>query len=388
MDGSDARLASVVELLGELVAIPTVAGRPNEQLIDLVGRRLAACGIDSATVASATRADGLNLHATVGPPVSGGLLLAAHTDVVDVEGQTWSSDPFTLRCAGDALYGRGTTDMKGFLAAAVCAVERAATQPLRRPLTLALSCDEELGCAGVGTLLDALSATQRRPALGIVGEPTGMRVADRHKGKVRLRVDVRGRAVHSAIAPAGVNAVVYAARVVTGLDEIGGGLADTERDAAFAVPHATLSVGPIHGGVSTNIVPEQCTFEFELRLMPGQDGNAVLGRVRALSAALEREMQVVASESVIKLTELARYPGLRADLKAPSLPGAGETIAVDFGTEAGLYHERLSVPVVVYGPGDMGRAHRPDEYIRVSELRSAVSTLDALINGLCRPATQ
>jgi len=388
MDGRDARLASVVELLGELVAIPTVAGRPNGQLIELVAGRLAAAGIDSVTVASATRADGLNLHATVGPPASDGLLLAAHTDVVDVEGQAWSSDPFTLRRAGDALHGRGTTDMKGFLAAAVCAAEWAATQPLRRPLTLALSCDEELGCAGVGTLLDALSAAPRRPALGIVGEPTKMRVANRHKGKVRLRVDVRGRAVHSAAAPAGVNAVVFAARLVTALDGIARDLADAERDAAFAVPHATLSVGPIHGGVSTNIVPEQCTFEFELRLMPGQDGEAVLDRVRMLSAALEREMQVVAPDAAITLTELARYPGLRADGKVPSLPGAGETIAVDFGTEAGLYHERLSVPVVVCGPGDMGRAHRPDEYITVNELRSAVSMLDTLIDGLCRPCAQ
>ncbi|MHB1571623.1 MAG: M20/M25/M40 family metallo-hydrolase, partial [Solirubrobacteraceae bacterium] len=201
--GRDDRLEPVVELLAELVALPTIAGRPNAELIELVRGRLAARGIDAATVVSASRADGLNLHATVGPPVPGGLMLAAHTDVVDVEGQAWSSDPFRLTRAGETLRGRGTTDMKGFVAAAVCAAERAGTLPLRRPLTLALSCDEELGCAGVPSLLEVLAAAPQRPGLCVVGEPTRMRVADRHKGKVRLRVDVRGRAVHSAAAPSG-----------------------------------------------------------------------------------------------------------------------------------------------------------------------------------------
>lgn len=381
--GRDDRLEPVVELLAELVALATIAGRPNAELIELVRGRLAARGIDAATVVSASRADGLNLHATVGPPVPGGLMLAAHTDVVDVEGQAWSSDPFRLTRVGETLRGRGTTDMKGFVAAAVCAAERAATLPLRRPLTLALSCDEELGCAGVPSLLEVLAATPQRPGLCVVGEPTRMRVADRHKGKVRLRVDVRGRAVHSAAAPSGVNAVVYAAYLVTALDDLGGGLAGDLRDDAFAVPHATLSVGPIQGGVSTNIVPESCTFEFELRTLPGQEAQPVLDRARALAAELEREMRSVAPEAAIELTELARYPGLRAAPGVPSLPGSGEPIAVDFGTEAGLYRDALDVPVVVCGPGDMARAHRADEYIELSELRAGVEMLDRLVDGLC-----
>lgn len=385
MDGDPAGLDSVVQLLGELVAIPSVAGQSNRELADLVARRLANSGIESATVPSAKRPDGLNLRATVGPPVPGGLLLSAHTDVVDVAGQDWSTDPFTLTRSGDALRGRGTTDMKGFVAAAVYAAERAATRPLARPLTLALSCDEELGCAGVGSLLDVLAAEPQRPALCIVGEPTKMQVADRHKGKVRLRVDVHGRAVHSASASDGVNAVVYAALLVARLNELGEELANAERDEAFAVPHATLSVGPIHGGVATNIVPEHCTFEFELRALPGQDDHALLGRIDAISASLERQMRAVAPESEIRLTELARYPGLRAAADAPRLPGGEERIAVDFGTEAGLYRERLGVPVVVCGPGDMARAHRPDEYIKVGELGAAMALLQTLVDGLCQP---
>lgn len=310
-------------------------------------------------------------------------MLAAHTDVVDVEGQAWSSDPFLLSRTGDALHGRGTTDMKGFVASAVCAAERAASLPLRRPLTLALSCDEELGCAGVPSLLEVLAAAPQRPALCVVGEPTRMRVADRHKGKVRLRVDVRGRAVHSAAAPSGVNAVVYAAHLVTALDDLGRGLAREPRDDAFSVPHATLSIGPIQGGVSTNIVPEACSFEFELRTLPGQDPQPVLDGARALAAELEREMRAVAPEARIDLTELARYPGLRAAPGAPSLPGSGDAIAVDFGTEAGLYRDALDVPVVVCGPGDMARAHRADEYIELGELRACLELLDGLVDRLC-----
>ncbi|HLH65289.1 MAG TPA: acetylornithine deacetylase [Solirubrobacteraceae bacterium] len=377
------RLDGMLGLLAELVSIPTVAGRPNGELVELLSRRLAGIGARCRTVASATRSDGLNLRARLGPDEPGGLLLAAHTDVVDVEGQAWSTDPFRLTRVGDALHGRGTTDMKGFIAAAVCAAERAAAMPLRHPLTIALSSDEELGCVGVGTLLDALAAERCSPALCLVGEPTGLRVADRHKGKVRMCARVRGRAVHSAAAPSGVNAVAYAARLAVGLDELGRELAAAQRDESFAVPHATLSLGPIAGGVSTNIVPEHCRFEFELRLLPGQDAARPLSRARALAAALEREMRAIAPEAEIELDELASYPGLEAAGELPALEGAGERIAVDFGTEAGLYARRLRAPVAVCGPGDMGRAHRPDEYIEVGELVAAVAMLDSLVDALC-----
>jgi acetylornithine deacetylase len=282
--------------------------------------------------------------------------------------------------------------MKGFVAAAVCAAERAADRPLRRPLHLALSCDEELGCAGVGSLLDVLTATPTEAALCIVGEPTRLRVADRHKGKVRVRVDVRGRAVHSAAAPSGVNAVTYAARLVTALDRIARRLDERAADAAFAVPHATLSVGPISGGVSTNIVPDECRFEFELRYLPGQDAEAILVEARAEAAALQTEMRAGAPEAGIELSELAAYPPL-----APPDGGFGPNgwpdpvdsrdgapVAVDFGTEAGLYRERLGIPTIICGPGDMARAHRADEYIELEELQAGERWLDRVVDGLCR----
>lgn len=377
-------------LLAELVALPTVAGEPNRQLIDLIAGRLGRAGAAVTVLPGSSRADGFNLHARIGPAADGGVVLAAHTDVVAVDGQEWHSDPFALHAEGDRLHGRGTSDMKGFVAAAVAAAERAASLPLRRPLALALSCDEELGCAGVGTLLDLLAGESTRPRLCVVGEPTGLRVADRHKGKVRLRVDVRGRAVHSATAPAGVNAVTYAARMIVALDELARDLAAGARDPAFGVPHATLSIGPITGGTSTNIVPERCAFEFELRTLPGQDAEAPLARARAAAAGLSDEMRASAPEAGIELSTLSSYPGLAPDAStvdigmAFGLDGCGAgPIAVDFGTEAGLYREALGVPVVVCGPGDMARAHRADEYVETGELAAAERVLDRIVDGLC-----
>lgn len=383
-----------VELLDALVAMPTIAGTANGALINHVAQRLRARGVRSEVVSSHTRADGLNLHAVIGPAGEpDGVILAAHTDVVPVEGQRWSTDPFVMTRVGDRLFGRGTTDMKGFVAAAVCAAERAVDRPLHRPLHLALSCDEELGCAGVGSLLDALAAGATPAALCIVGEPTRLLVADRHKGKVRLRVDVRGRAVHSAAAPTGVNAVTYAARLVAALDQIARRLDEDSADAAFAVPHATLSIGPISGGVSTNIVPDACRFEFELRYLPGQDSGAILAQARAQAAALEAEMRRVAPECAIQFCELAAYPPLAPPdggvvasqwWPEPSDSVDGGPLAVDFGTEAGLYRERLGVPTIICGPGDMARAHRADEYIELDELQAAERWLARVVDRLCR----
>jgi acetylornithine deacetylase len=379
--------AEAVALLERLVAFPTVAGESNVDLVDHVREHLSLHGVES-TVIPGPRPHAFNLHAVVGPPEERGILLAAHTDVVAVEGQPWTRDPFRLTRANGRLYGRGTADMKGFVAAALAVVPFAAGRRLRRPLHLALSCDEELGCRGVGSLLDALAAQPTRPALCVVGEPTELGVAVRHKGKVARRVHVRGRACHSSAAPQGVNAVAFAARLIAALDEIGHGLA-AERDAAFAVPHATLSVGPIWGGVSVNIVPDACTFDFELRCLPGQEPAPALTRVEARARELEREMRAVAPEAGIAFEELAAYPPLApapADAavaaQVAALAGAGQGLAVDFGTEAGLYRDRLDVPVVVCGPGNMAQAHRADEYLEAEQLGRAEELLRRLVDSL------
>lgn len=376
-----------------------MAGRSNLELVDLIAEHLHGLGA-RVTVLPGPRDDARNLHAVVGPDeTAGGVVLAAHTDVVAVDGQEWTVDPWALTLVESRLYGRGTADMKGFVAAALAAFAAVDPRRLRRPLHLALSCDEELGCRGVPSLLDFLKTLPARPAGVVVGEPTKMRVAVRHKGKVSSRVTVTGRASHSSLAPAGVNAVEYAARLIVALRSLGDELALQERDGAFGVPHATLSCGPIRGGVSVNIVPDHCCFDFELRTLPGQDASVTLGRARRLARDLEHEMRTVADEASIAIEPIAGYPALGEDdeaseptaarAAAPSfaalacaLAGHDGTTAVDFGTEAGLYRQALGVPVVVCGPGSMEQGHRPDEFLAVEQLDAAESFIRRLADRL------
>jgi len=373
-------------LLERLVAFPTVSGEPNAPLIEFAHDWLERCGARVAVAPSDWRPDGYNLHAVVGPDEDGGILLAAHTDVVAVAGQRWTSDPFQVRRTDGRLYGRGTADMKGFIAATLARVAEFSARELIRPLQITLSCDEELGCKGVGSLLERLEGASGRPSLCVIGEPTLMRVADRHKGKVAIRVQVHGRAAHSSIPTRGVNAVGFAARLIAKLDELSDELADRPGDQAFAVPHATLSVGPIHGGVSLNIVPDQCTFEVELRYPPDDAPERLLAAIRTHADAIAAEMQKRAPEAGIELVEIASYPPLSPRPEGveemASLGILGGPIAVDFGSEAGYYHERLGAPCVVCGPGDMAVAHRADEYVELEQLRAAERFVASVLSRL------
>jgi acetylornithine deacetylase len=378
--------ADTEALLEQLVAFPTISGEPNEPLIEFAHDWLERHGARVAVVPSDWRPDGLNLHALLGPERDGGVLLAAHTDVVAVEGQGWNSDPFRVRRSDGRLYGRGTADMKGFIAAVLAGVADPSVRGLREPLQLALSCDEELGCKGVGSLLEQLAGAAGRPWLCVVGEPTLMRVADRHKGKVALRVEVRGWAAHSSVPARGVNAVTFAARLIAELDWLSRELAGRPGDETFAVPHATLSVGPIRGGVSLNIVPDQCTFDVELRYPPGEEPDRLLMAIRALAEAIAAEMQELAPEAGIELAEIASYPPLspwpEGVAAMASLGIRDAPIAVDFGTEAGYYSRRLETPCVICGPGDMAVAHRADEYVEHEQLRAAERFVASVIRRL------
>lgn len=277
--------------------------------------------------------------------------------------------------------------MKGFLAAVLAVAPDVARRRLRRPLHIALSSDEELGCRGVGPLLDELRTLAAPPAWCVVGEPTRMRVVERHKGKVVLAFEVRGRACHSSRAPDGVNAVEHAARLIVGLCDVQAALRAERVDHGFAAAFATLSVGPITGGVSVNIVPDRCSFVAELRFMPGQDPEPVVERIRGLAAALEDEMRRTSEDARVAVTRAVQYPALGA---APGdVPGVVAGLAgteaggsADFGTEAGLYQEALGVPVVVCGPGDMAQAHRPDEYLEIAQLDHAEAFTWALARSL------
>jgi acetylornithine deacetylase len=376
------------ELLARLVAFPTVAGTSNEELIAFAADRLETAGAQ-VSISPGERPDGHNLHAVLGPAGASGLVLSAHTDVVAVEGQAWTRDPFALCADGDRLYGRGTADMKGFIAAVLATLADLDPAALRRPVHVVLSSDEELGCRGIRPLLPALAATVPDACLTVVGEPTRLRVVQHHKGKLALRIDVRGRACHSANAPDGVNAVEYAARLISGLDGPRAALAGAARDERFAVPHATLSTGPIAGGVALNIVPDTCTFEVEARLLPGQTAAPVLAAIRTQAAHLTETMRHVDPGCGITVEPLSEYPPLDGDDDDPALvrlvaecAGTDSGGAVDYGTEAGLLQRALGGTVLVCGPGDMAQAHRPDEFIDTHQLHDAVRFLHRLIGSL------
>ena len=351
-------------LLAQLVAFPSVAGRPNGEIAGFVREWLAAAGVRCMAVEGP--GGRIGLLASTGPDDVHGVLLAAHMDVVETAGQEWGGDPFAMREHEGRLIGRGAADMKGFLACAMMTIASAAGCGVRAPLHLAVSSDEEIGCVGTHDLLPALRALRAAPRACVVGEPTGMVVAAAHKGKLARRATLRGEARHSSEAPGAENAVERAAELVLALRDRGRELAAAgRRDDRFAIPHSTISVGPIHGGTALNIVPDRCTVEFEVRTIPGEEASALLPDTGA--AELER---------------LAEYPALDGDGGTiAQLLGVEQGPAIDFGTEAGIY-AGLGIPTAVCGPGRIADAHRADESVEVAQLELCQAALEHLVASL------
>lgn len=376
------------ELLSKLVGFPTVSRESNLELIHFARDLLGANGVRCDLVPDETGTKA-NLFATIGPEDRPGVLLSGHTDVVPVDGQDWSSDPFRLRHEGGRLYGRGTTDMKGFVASALAAAQTASTRTLKTPLHLALSHDEEVGCVGVRSLIDLLAQSSIRPAICIVGEPTSMAVATGHKGKTVLRAVCTGKEAHSALAPKAVNAIHLAADLVSEIRAIQAGLAERgAHDAEYDVPYTTLHVGRISGGTALNIVPNRCGIEFEIRNLPGDDPAAILAELRAAADRICQDARKRAEEAGIAIDVVNDYPGLATAKEAEAvrfvgaLTGANGTMKVDFGTEGGLFSERLGVPTIVCGPGSMAQGHKPDEFVTQDQLAACDAMLARLIDRL------
>jgi acetylornithine deacetylase len=376
-------MTSTSETLAALVGFPTISRSSNRDLMSWLGARLSGFGA-RVRVMPGTDADRINLLATLGPDGPDGIILSAHVDVVPVAGQSWSSDPFRLTENDGRLHGRGSVDMKGFLAGMVSAAELAARLPLRRPLHLAISHDEEIGCVGVRPMLSALAEEQFMARACIVGEPTGLRVGAGHKGKVAMLIRGRGVAAHSANPGLGVNAIGMAAAMVAEVEASAHWLA-TEglRDAAYTVPHGTAQVGTIAGGTALNIVPADCTLTAELRLPAGEDADALLRRLRAVAARIGHER---GGEITVEVTNA--YPGLGEPDNSPALAlataagGSLPLVKLDFGTEGGLFREMLGIPTVVCGPGSIDRAHKPDEYITREELAAGDAFLARAVQSL------
>jgi acetylornithine deacetylase len=375
-------LNAAKELLARLVSFDTTSHKTNIPLIEFVESYLAGYGIASTRVPTA---DGLktSIFATIGPKDVPGIGLSGHTDVVPVTGQPWDTDPFTMVERDGLLYGRGTADMKGYLAAVLAMVPTFVAKPLKTPIHIIFSYDEEVGCTGVRPLVAELGKSLICPRAVIVGEPTEMSVVDAHKGPIRWHVDITGRASHSSMPHLGVNAISVGARIINELLNIEAELKSSQLNPRFTPAYNTLQVTQITGGTASNITPQPCWFGWEMRRLPGFDVRTVESRVKALNARLEAEMKREAPEASIVMTVKNEVPafiaeptGLALSL-ALQLAGTNETSAVSYATEAGLFQDG-GAPSVVCGPGNIDQAHKPNEFIAISELGKCLEFFDRL----------
>lgn len=373
-------------ILERLVGFPTVSRDSNLALIEYVRDFLASCGVGSKLYCDESGRKA-NLYAVVGPRDRGGVLLSGHTDVVPVDGQKWTSDPFRLVERGGRFYARGSADMKGFIACAMRAVALASARELRIPLQLALSYDEEIGCVGVRSLIDDMATWAHRPQFCIVGEPTLLRPAIGHKGKTALAAVCRGHAAHSAAPGRGVNAIYLATDLIDKIRERQAAIeASGPRDPGYEVPYTTLHVGVVHGGTVLNIVPSRCDLEFEIRNLPVDDTTKIVDAMRADAVAIARAVDREGVSIDVEVTN--EYPPLDtpADSEvvalAAALTGQQERIKVGFGSEGGLFSEWLGIPTVVCGPGSIDQAHKPDEFIERDQLQRCDAMMDALLERL------
>jgi len=377
-----------IDELARLVAFDTTSRGSNLELVAHVEALLANIGVSSRRVANADGSKA-NLLASIGPHVAGGVVLSGHTDVVPVDGQPWTSNPFVLTPRGDKLYGRGTCDMKGFLALALATAPDFVSAPLKRPVHLAFSYDEEIGCLGAPDLIAEIAASVPRPAAIIVGEPTGMEAVSAHKGITSYRVTVTGREAHSSQTHLGVSANMAAIQLMASLSALAERL---EREADPASPFTpkwpTLTVGLINGGTALNILARECVFVFDLRTPPGMDPDAILTGFFEEARALDVQMKArfdgvgVAVERRSRTPAFALEPGGAAEAFARRLAGDnGPTRAVPYAAEAGQFQE-AGYSVVICGPGSIDQAHQPDEYVEISQMQRGAAFMARLVEAL------
>ncbi|HEY8579582.1 MAG TPA: acetylornithine deacetylase [Beijerinckiaceae bacterium] len=385
MTDDDGRLAAAIGILERLVSFDTESSKSNLALVAYVEDLLRAQGVPHVVVPNAA-GDKAAVFATIGPWRDGGVVLSGHTDVVPVAGQAWSSDPFVLRRADGRLYARGAVDMKGFDAVCLAMIEEFRRAPLKAPIHILLSYDEETTCAGPLDTIARFGVDLPRPAAVLVGEPTRMEVADAHKSIATFHTTVRGHEAHSSKPHLGANAMEGAAALIHDLygfaDELAAGFGGA--DSRFDPPTSTLSVGVVHGGTARNILAKECAFHWEFRGLPGAPQDLALRRLQAHArdVVLPR-LRRFAPEAAVETIVEVEVPGLCADAGslaetlALKLTRSNRTIAVPYATEAGRF-QAAGVPTVVCGPGSIDQAHQPDEYVELSELRACIGMLRAL----------
>jgi acetylornithine deacetylase len=379
---------SARDLIARLIAFNTTSRESNLALIDFVRDYLDGWGVKSELYYDAARRKA-DLFATIGPDDRGGIVLSGHSDTVPVDGQAWDSDPFAVTAHGERLFGRGTCDMKGFIAVALSQVPAALAAPLRTPLHFALSYDEEVGCLGVRDLIADLAQRLVRPVACIVGEPTLMQPVIAHKGKLTVRCEVHGHEAHSALTHEGVNAVEFASEIVAYVKKMARRLRQHGPfDDGFTPPYTTLQVGIIRGGTAINIVPLECSFDLEIRAVAADDPHALFHEIRdyALTHLLP-DMRTVNADAAIHFHVRNDTPGmsLAPDAAivqlAQTLSGANTTGKVSYTAEAGLFHA-ADIPAVICGPGSIEQAHKPNEFVALDQIARCEIFVQRLIGHL------
>ena len=376
-----------IKLLKDLISFDTTSYKSNLDLITYITKYLDSYKIKSNLIHDSTGKKA-NLYATIGSNKDDGIMLSGHTDVVPADTRNWTSDPFSLTEKNNKLYGRGTADMKSFIALVLSRVPKIVNANLSKSIHLAFSYDEEVGCIGVHRLIDMLKKNTFKPTLCIVGEPTNMEVVIGHKGKCGHEVKINGLACHSGQAPLGVNAINYAAKLISYISNIADDKSKTGPfDYEYEIPYTTLHTGVISGGTAINIVPDSCTFEFEIRHIAEENPKELVQEIKAYSKEfLVPEMHKISKKTGINFEEKVSYPGLSIDRNSELVKLIKELLNEDkhkkviFGTEGGLFQEKLNIPSVVCGPGNIDQAHKANEYISIEQIIKGGEFLDNLIN--------
>ncbi len=375
------RLNNTIEILEQLVGFESISGKPTHGIVGYINNYLKDLGV-SAELSYDDNGERANVFATIGPQIDGGVVLNGHTDVVPVQGQHWSTDPFTLTRTDNKLFGRGAVDMKGFLACVLASVPTWQALTLKKPIHIAFSYDEEIGGYGMPVLLNSMAHLPFQPEIVIVGEPTDMRLITGHKGGYEMRTEITGHAVHSCNPLKGVNAITAATAVIGKIEAIARRMAENPTPgSAFDPPYCSFNVGTIEGGTARNATAGWCNFNWEFRPMPGQNGDEIIAEIEQYTKTeLLPAMQAISADAAINIITEAPVPALddsnatEAAEFVSRITGLNSRDVVSFGTDGGYFSDS-GFSTVVFGPGSISRAHQPDEYIEIEELEQGLEFL-------------
>ncbi|MDB5522338.1 MAG: hypothetical protein JWM58_101 [Rhizobium sp.] len=376
---------SAITILDRLVSFNTVSNRSNRELIDYIKDYLSELGVESTIIPDAT-GQKANLFATIGDPTVPGVVLSGHTDVVPVEGQVWQREPFAVTRENGRLYGRGTSDMKGFVACAMAIVPQLKAAELKMPVHLAFSYDEEVGCLGVHSLIEHMTNSVAAPVAALIGEPSNMTVVDSHKGSRGILTTITGKAVHSSRVDLGTSAVLGAMKIVQQMETCSDELeAQSDPSLRFELPYSTINVGVIRGGTARNLVPGDCVLQWEIRGTRPDITDSTQARItKFIDQSVLPDMQQrfegsrIETSIVYDVPPLVAIPGSEAETLAKRFAGTNETFAVNYGTEAGFF-AMADVPAVICGPGSDTEAHIADEWIAIEQIDKCMTFLEALV---------